>query len=96
MKDLWAVVTEVTLIAQLESWHKDAKLELFAVQQLFREEGPDAFSLTAAAFTERTSWEELEEPCWLEFFVQIRGRFLRIELEIRPGRTVVFRRARRI
>lgn len=94
MTDPWTVVTEVALMAQVETWHKGARRELFAVQDLFREEGPEAFSLHAEAFAEVESWDNLEDPCVLEFFVQMGRRHLHIELEIRPRRTIVFRRVR--
>jgi hypothetical protein len=90
----WTVVTEVALMAQLETWDKGARRELFAVQDLFREEGPEAFSLRAGAFADTESWDDLEDPCFLEFFVQMGRRYLYIELEIRPRRTIVFRRVR--
>jgi len=94
MKGPWTVVTEVALMALLETWHKEARRELFAVQDLFRREGPEAFSLHAQAFAGSQDWDELEESCRLEFFVQLGLRYLRIELEIRPGRTIIFRRVR--
>jgi hypothetical protein len=94
MKRPWTVVTEVALMAQLETWHKNARRELFAVQDLFRQEGPEAFSLYPEAFAGSDDWDALEESCRLEFFVQMELRYLRIELEIRPGRTIIFRRVR--
>jgi hypothetical protein len=93
--DQWTVVTEVSLIRQMEAEGRATRLELFAVQDLFREAGPEAFGLFAADFTGSQSWKTLAEPCSLAFFVQVRGRFLDIELEILPRRTIVFRKARR-
>jgi hypothetical protein len=90
----WTVVTEVALVAQLETWHKNARRELFAVQELFREEGPEAFDLYAGAFAEQESWDSIDAPCRLEFFIQMRRRYLCIALEIRSGRTIIFRRIR--
>jgi hypothetical protein len=90
----WTVVTEVALLAQLETWHKGARRELFAVQELFREEGPEAFGLYAGTFADQESWDRLDVPCRLEFFVQMGPRYLRIALEICPGRTIIFRTIR--
>jgi hypothetical protein len=95
MKSQWKVITETSLIQQLRAWGEDAQRELFAVQELFREEGPAVFELYANAFTDEPSWDRLREPCPLAFFVQIGKSYLDLELEILPGGTIVFRHARR-
>jgi hypothetical protein len=93
--DQWTIVTEVALIRQIELQNRAIRIELFAIQELFQETGPDAFALSAETFAEARSWESLEKPCSVEFFVQIRGHYYYLELEILPGRTIIFRRARR-
>jgi hypothetical protein len=89
----WSVITEVAVVRQVEAWDRDARRQLFAVQELLREKGPEVFDLYAEAFTEVSSWDELDQPCHLEFFIQVRGRYLALVLEIRPARTIVVRRA---
>lgn len=92
----WTVVTETLLIKQADEWSRDARHQLFAIQDRFREEGPDAFALDAAQLADAPSWDELDEPCTIDFFVELRKRLWRIELDILPGRTVVFRHGRRL
>lgn len=90
----WIVRMEVPLIAEVENWDRDAQRELFAVQELFRADGPEAFGLYADTFSQARSWDDLADDCSLEFFVQIRGRFLLLDMEILPGREIVLARAR--
>lgn len=90
----WKVITEVCLIKQVQGWGRSAQRKLFAIQELFAEEGPEAFELHAEAFTEGQSWDQLNEPCPLEFFVH-RAPLCACRTGILPGRTIVFRRAKR-
>ena len=91
----WNVVMEIPLIAEVENWDRAEQRELFAIQELFREEGPEAFELYAEAFSDSASWDALAAPCPLEFVVQIGKRWIDLRLDILPGRAVLFRQARR-
>lgn len=95
MPSRWTVLMEVPLIAEVESWDRESQRELFAVQELFRESGPAAFELFAETFADAPSWDALTDACPLEFFVQIRGRFLLLHLDVLPGREIVLSQARR-
>lgn len=90
----WTVITEIGLVAEARKRGRQAQRELFAVQELFREEGPDAFHLDPAELAGAEDWERLETACRPDLFIEVGGRRLWIELEIRPGRTILFRRGR--
>lgn len=95
MKEPWDVITEIPLINQADRWGSDPRRQLFAIQVRFREDGPDAYALDPMELANVPAWDQLEEPCTLDFWVQLRGRIWRFEIEIRPGRTIIFRRVRR-
>jgi hypothetical protein len=91
----WTVFLEAGLVADMRNRGKRAELELVAVTELLREEGPEAFSLYPGMFADVSSWSELREPCPLEFFVRAGWRFLSLQIDIRPNRTIVLKRAAR-
>ena len=88
------VITEIPLISEIRCRRRQAERELFAVQELFRKEGPNAFGLDATCLASTAAWEEIETMCRPDLFIEVGGRRWWIELEIRPGRTIVFRRGR--
>jgi hypothetical protein len=90
----WTVITEIPLISEIRSRGRDAERRLFAVQELAREEGPDAFGLHAPYLAGVPSWDQLSAPCTPDLFIEVGGRMLWVELEILPGRTIIFRRGR--
>lgn len=90
----WTVITEIPLVSEVRARGRHAERELAAVQRLFREDGPDAFGLDAGQLAGAVSWDRIETNCRPDLFVEIGGRRLWVELEIRPGSTIVFRRGR--
>jgi hypothetical protein len=90
----WTVITEIQLIAEVRGRGLQEERELFAVQRLLRQEGPDALRLDSAHLAGAPSWEQIETDCRPDLFIDLGARRLWIELEIRPGRTIVFRRGR--
>ena len=93
MDSKWKVVLEANLVRQVGRWSRQGQRELFAVQELLEETGPEVFELYADSFTDAADWDVLDKVCLLEFFVRIGGRFLSVRMEIRPARTIVFRSA---
>lgn len=94
MVDRWNVITELPLLSEVRSRGKVAQNALFAIQEVFREDGPDAFGLHAPYLANSPTWDDLSMPCTPDLFIELGGRRVWIELEIRPGRTIVFRRGR--
>ena len=90
----WEVITEVGLRAKVNRWGLQAKHALFAVQERFREEGPDAFELDAPSLTGDPSWDQLSKARMAELWIQVEHTWLWVELEILPNMTVIFRRGR--
>lgn len=90
----WTVITELSLLAHVRVRGGQAELELRALQDQLRQEGPDALGLDSAFLSGAPAWERMESVCRPDLFVELGGRLLWIELEIRPGRTIVFRRGR--
>ena len=90
----WTVITELPLLSEVRARGLQAERELIAVQRLCRQEGPDALWLDSAHLAEASSWEQIETACRPDLFIEIGGRRLWVELEIRPGCTIVFRRGR--
>ena len=94
MKDKWRVVHEIPLINQADQLDKNLRRQLFSIGDVFRDEGPDAYSLDSMDLAGVPAWDQLGEPCIVDFWVPLRQRWWRCELEIQPGKTVIFRRAR--
>ena len=90
----WTVITEIRLIAEARARGLRAERQLLAVQRLLRQEGPDALRLDSAHLAGAPSWEQIEGACRPDLFIELGGRRLWVELEIRPGCTIVFRRGR--
>jgi hypothetical protein len=94
MTEPWQVIFEVPLIRQADQYGRDRRRQLYAIQARFQEEGPAAYSLDPLEWAGVASWEQLAEPCVLDFWVPVRNSWWLIELDILPGRTIVFRRVR--
>lgn len=94
MTEPWQVIFEIPLINQADRYGRDARRQLFAIRERFREEGPAAFSLDPQELAGVRSWDELEQPCALDFWIRLRNSWWLIELGILPGRTIIFRRVR--
>jgi hypothetical protein len=90
----WEVITEVGLRAKVNGWGLSAKYALYAAQERFREEGPDAFELDAPSLTGDPTWDQLSKTYVAELWIQVERTWLWVELEILPNRTVIFRRGR--
>lgn len=90
----WEVITEVGLRSKVNGWGLQAKYALFAAQERFREEGPDAFELDAPYLTGDPSWDQLSKACLTDLWIQVEHTWLWVELEILPNMTVIFRRGR--
>ncbi|HYD37458.1 MAG TPA: hypothetical protein VEA60_07585 [Allosphingosinicella sp.] len=90
----WTVITEIALVSEARARDGQAERELVAVQRLIREEGPGGFGLDAGDLAGAPSWDRVETACRPDLFIEVGGRRLWVELEIRPGRTIVFRRGR--
>jgi len=92
--DRWMVIAELRLVSLVRERGRQAESELLAVQRRLRKGGPEAFGLDATFLAGAPTWEEVEVACRPDLFIELAGRRLWAELEIRPGRTIVLRRGR--
>jgi hypothetical protein len=90
----WTVITELPLHSLIRARGREAERDLLALQNRLRAEGPDAFGLDSAQFGGAAAWDRIDAACRPDLFVEVGGRRLWVELEIRPGRTIVCRRGR--
>lgn len=90
----WTVITELPLLSHVRERGMQAELELRALQDRLRQAGPDAVGLDATFLTGAPAWEQIEATCRPDLFIESGGRRFWVELEIRPGCTIVFRRGR--
>jgi hypothetical protein len=90
----WTVITELPLLSEVRARGMQAERELLAVQRRLSENGPDALGLDCAHVAGAPAWERIEAACRPDLFIELDGRLVWAELEIRPGRTLVLRRGR--
>lgn len=84
----------MALIRRVAEWGIEARRALFAAQDRIREVGPDAFELHAPYMAGVPRWDQLSAKCVADLMIQVGSTWLWVELEILPGKTVIFRRGR--
>lgn len=89
----WQVVLEVRVARLISGWDRRNQMELDAIQRLLRADGPAGLDWGAYERAGFPDWETVEEPETRAFVITFEDRIYRLTLEIRPGKTIIIRRA---
>jgi len=89
----WQVVFEVHVARQASAWNRRNQIELDAIQRLLRSDGPAGLDWSAWDLAGFPDWEAIEEPVTRVFHTAFEERVYRLTLEMRPGRTIIVRKA---
>jgi hypothetical protein len=84
----WTVVVDIRFIRDFLKDKKYWQHEFEAFQRKVRASGPSAIGWDPPDLISARSWEEISEPYRRDFWLIFGSEFLRVPLEILPGRTV--------
>ncbi len=89
----WQVVFEVHVVRLVSKWARRNQIELDAIQRVLRSDGPAGLDWSAWDLAGFPDWEAIEEPVTRTFLTAFEERVYRLTLELRPGRTIIVRKA---
>jgi hypothetical protein len=89
----WTVLVDIPLRRLLEGWDVGARMQLDALQRLLRDKGPAVLDWDARRLTGYPSWDEVQGSYRCDVWLPFEDDFVRVTLEVLPGRTAVIRPA---
>ena len=89
----WTVLFDLEVVRGIQAWKGLNRIELDAVQRVLRAEGPAGLDWNAYDLAGFPDWDAIEEPMTRTFLTAFEERVYRLTLELRPGRTIIVRKA---
>ena len=85
----WTVEVDDDFLSEVKLWAKDRQLELFAIQKLLANGGPEAMGLLKSELEGVPNWRDLASPYCLPLPLNLRSGSKVLTLEVQPNFKVV-------
>ena len=86
----WTVLLVLSLYRRVELWDPKSQIELSALLDRLRDDGPDGVLRHGFYIVENgVDWENLSQSCRINFWTGIMEDYIFLSLEVHPSRTIV-------